>query len=381
MPKRGVDHSHGAEQELPAEASKSLSVQEIFLACDIAPNEPISVEKIELIFERFPQLIEGARRNFYWKLRQAITADFARSLNGGRFYNGRSAIEDIGAVTPFRENSDRSKQSPFQPRTGITEREALFGELEKKSPGAEIRFEIGTPPSQKLLIFLFQTTPENARLYWSEGESIFGVFTSPTDFQFKGIYTAEDITSPKQLLATQVPSPEHQVDYDKLTDVIECLIPFPDTDVQESLTHLRSLAEKENLDDETIEKLSTAIQTFATFVKPPPITDRDLYDEIGRCLTIPLSFSEFCHKRFGLNVTEERYGNGVSFYHQVNRFGDLLIDWTAGQYPQYADAPYPRIYHIQQPLFGGTRPYSLWTEEEKQEAIKLSRLAASGREY
>ena len=381
MPKRGVDHSHGVEPKQPTEASEPLSVQQIFQTCEIAPNEPISVENIELIFERFPQLIEGARRNFYWDLRKAFTTDFARSLNGGRFYNGRTAIGDIGVVTPFRENSDRSKQSPFQPRTGITEREALFGELGKKSPGAEIRFEIGTSPSQRLLIFLFQTTPENARLYWSEGESIFGVFTSPTDFQFKGIYTAKDITAPKQILATQASSPEYQVDYEKFMDVIDCLIPFPDADIQESLTHLRSLAEKEDLDDETIEKLSTAIQTFATFVKPPPITDRDLYDERGRCLTIPLSFSEFCHKRFGLNVTEESYGDGASFYHKVNRFGDLLIDWTAGQYPQYADAPYPRIYHIQQPLFGGTRPYSLLTKEEQAENRARARLATSGREY
>jgi len=374
---RVADHETDVQEK-----EHQLSVETILRACEIKEGQPVSVEQIEAVFERFPQLVEGAKRNFYWEVRQALSSDFElRFINHGTFVRPPDPYAqqcgEVALVKRFQEKSPRSKLPPWSRTDDLkTEREEIFGDRKQEVAVAEILFKIPSSSESPSLTILLSTPRQQANLYWNEG-GLFATFTHPNDFSFDGIFILEGFEGPKTTLAA-AKEKGTRFDYQLVKTMIEELIPFPDTDVKAAIGDLRKLAKTEGVSREDLKKMEQAIQDFATFVKPPP---KNLFAEIGRCLTVPHSFSDYCRKRFGLPVDEETYGNGISFFHQVNRWGSICIDWTARQYAAYDDAPYPRIYLLDEPLLGSYKPCSQWTEQEKEEAGELKRLAASGREF
>ncbi len=74
---------------------------------------------------------------------------------------------------------------------------------------------------------------------------------------------------------------------------------------------------------------------------------------IGACMSMPGEFARLCSNKYGINVETPHFGDVVSFFHEVALSGNIVIDWTVRQYPEYEDYPYPYIYRIGKDTFGG----------------------------
>lgn len=117
----------------------------------------------------------------------------------------------------------------------------------------------------------------------------------------------------------------------------------PEVDCSQAITVFRSIAKRLQLDKRDTQNMIYAIGQFATHYHSPPITDHDCFAEIGQCLVQPNNFRSFCRK-FNLDVDDPHYGDGKSFYHEVNEWQGIIIDWTARQFSEFRTKPYPFIY-------------------------------------
>ncbi len=117
----------------------------------------------------------------------------------------------------------------------------------------------------------------------------------------------------------------------------------PEVDCSQSIDVFRRLARRLKLNKREAQDMINAIGQFATYYKSPPISDRDCFAQIGQCLVVPNKFRFFC-KKFNLEVDTPHYGDGESFYHEVNEWQGIIIDWTARQFLNLRTKPYPFIY-------------------------------------
>ncbi|OGL95677.1 hypothetical protein A2348_00025 [Candidatus Uhrbacteria bacterium RIFOXYB12_FULL_58_10] len=375
-PERNIDFGKQAETR-----HATLSRDEILRACEIREGERVPLEQIERIFNRFPELVAGGGRNYYWELRRALESDYENiRLRRPAGPRGFADLGDGIVVSRFQENSVRASQPPWIERTGTYERDDIFGDEAQTSVGAQLSFVLCDRPLEErpLLTLVYSTSNDRAQTYWNEGP--FATFTSTEDFRPLGIFIQKP-GKPKVRIAECAKNSDVIVDYSRVAEIVDSLIPFPDEDVSDALRTLDALMEQERVPDRERKNLRKAIQDFASFVKPPPNEPGHRINEIGKCRTVPSDFQAYCTKRLGLQMELEEYGDGVTFYHQVNRFGNILIDWTARQYGEYADSPYPRVYRLDELLPNEMKPRSQWTEAERKMAAEITEWNRHEREY
>ncbi len=365
----------------------------------IERGKEIKLSHIEALVLGNHRLIEGSiKRNFYWELREAITTDFEDRTPRiwkspyKRFYDHGGEY----GVYPFHENVDRH---PFSEEAGQEkfEREK-FVPQHKDKMSAEFLFRLSSGDSTHifmgkaedlLLSFVVSAPKENAEFYWNKGAGDTASFTSVDDFDVDGVFV---YVSSMRGQRRKIPLEEavkrqdelqkSQIDFDKVVQLLEVLEPKPEADCSQAFAALEQLSATEGLNKADVDKLKQAIQEFATFVKPEPISDTMCRDEVGRCLTTPHTFCIFVSNKFGVELATEHYGSAFGGYHQVNTLGKtVFIDWTARQFGDLRNTPYPYIYHRSDPKHGGGRLWSDLTKEEQEEIRHCERLEAAGIEY
>jgi hypothetical protein len=117
----------------------------------------------------------------------------------------------------------------------------------------------------------------------------------------------------------------------------------------DAIEALMALGTEQHLDPQLIEALSKVIIDYATYHKPEPVTSSERFGETGRCLVTPMDFKKFCKAWAGIDIATGEYSEysihgDPYFYHGVNVLGDIIIDWTARQFSEHDDKPYPFIY-------------------------------------
>ncbi|MFH1426314.1 MAG: hypothetical protein ABIG66_02670 [Candidatus Kerfeldbacteria bacterium] len=373
-----------------AEKTKKASADEAvdFESLGIHEGEPASLEQVEQLFEQNPQLIDGMKRNFHHLLRQAIEADYTQRHSSWKpEYSVAHYPASAGPfhVTSFTDNAQW--YPPWQKKENEpSERITTMGEEGDQRYGAEFFLDLDSSESGSIrkdkLVFLFSTDKEEAKALFDWPN----YFRPTHDYRFDGMYYLPAKSSrekPKKIpLREAIESGiAGEIDYDRLKNVVESIIPMPDADVSRAIEDLEKLTAAENVDEQELEKMKAAIVEFATFVKPEPLTGDQCFREIGRCLTAPGTFIIYMRERHDMDdIDRDHYGSALGSYHEVNRWGNICIDWTAKQFNELREKPYPYIYMADDPHHLG-KLYSRWTEEEKRETEKYERLSAMGIEY
>lgn len=354
----------------------------------IREGEPASFEQIEQLFEQNPQLVDGIKRNYHRWLRMAIEADYTQRHAS---YKPDISIANYPAgAGPFGVTSfkDRAKRYPpwKKEKNEPSERLTTMGEDGKQRYGAEFFLELDPSKPGSIfkneLVFLFSVDKEEAKKLFHQPT----VFRPTDDYRFDGIFFMPGKPSrqnPKKIpLRDAIESGvAGEIDYDRLKYIVDSIIPKPDADVSRAISDLEKLAVAEEIDEESFEKMKMAIVEFATFVKPEPLTGNQCCKEIGQCLTAPDTFNLYLGERHEITDTDtEHYGSSLGEYHEVNTWGNICIDWTAKQFRELREKPYPYIYRADDPHHLG-KIYSRWSDEEKKKTDKYERLSARGSEY
>jgi hypothetical protein len=372
--------------EVTSQEPKLLDLAEL----GIEAGGQVTLEQVENLFEKKPDLIEGAKRNFYWSLRRALESDFQR-MNFDWFTIGRRTPEryllDLGdcVITAFHEYSNRlpafaKKDEEEEP----TDRQKILGNDYKKKSLGEIVFRLSPEPdyndpnhkneySRINLRINFAVDNDRARQYSDEG-GIFATLTSSNDFEFMGLSVTTDPGNPRLSMEQAKNDENIRVDYDKIKQLAEALENFPDADCGAAIAKLKELAKDYNLSKEEVEKIEQSITEFATFVKPEPTTGDMFLREIGRCLSSPHAYAMFCQKKFDIKMETDYYGDSVSFFHQVNTFKGIAIDWTARQFSKLRNTAYPHVYPCDEKLFDKMQLHSRLSERKKKDMSDLQNM-------
>lgn len=394
-----VGSGHASNCEFYEEKNnQEYSVENILREQGIEEGKEISLEQVQKLIENNPSLIDGIKRNFYWQLKNATLTDYEENTPYTMKSFSRHIYRDGSyGVYPFvekvREPYYKRKQGEEKQKS---DRETVLGDVKNKlsaemifnlSPG-ENDFPLRASEGGEYFAvsFVFSTNREKARKYYDKDQSY---FSSVDDFNFEGVYVYDTdelkerkkITMDEEMEKINSSGENKKIFFEKVKEMVEILEPIPDADCSKAFVALDKLAEQEGVDKEVVEKLKTAITEYATFVKPEPTTGDMCFAEIGRCLTTPHIFNKFIKERLDIKLDTDHYGSSLGSYHEVNTFGDIFIDWTARQFGDLRDTPYPYIYHKNDKKHGGGRLWSSLTEEEKVEVIKYERMAASGVEW
>lgn len=345
------------------------------------------LEHIQSLFERYPHLIEGARRNYHLFLRYAFITDY-ELMRARQTYGERGRRVDIGVIRAFVNNVHNPPSFLKGEERRVSERVIVMGDREgERRFGAEMVIGLQPDNSTKKyasnesgLILVFSLHSDDARSLWNNGASIW----EPVDgYRFDGLYFEDSaFDSLKQPLEHAVRNGNaDELTFEGVMKMIECLTPKPDADVSVAEYKIDELCSADGKSREEIEVMKQAIKAFATFQKPAPTTGEQCFGEIGRCLTAPHTFNIFLARNFGIkDVDTDSYGSSLGGYHQVNVWGNVCIDWTARQFSELRETEYPYVYHIDTPHHLGL-PYSKWSEERKQEVREMEDKERRGTEY
>ncbi len=318
--------------------------------------ESLPIEQLDLFIEQNPDLIEKIIKAETQTLGRAMalsrTTMNARSLIGARISNE--------ACRPIRTEGDTDNSKRLV--------ELIIPTVTAERPEDKYIDRRYNPP---LLLprvsFMFSTVEDAANRIQGK---IHG-FINPDDVSFEGVFMGYGnspqriplrevvgLTNPeghsrgtlvRRGESTQHLPPGEVVELSELgiivrNDVYEALADLPAKPLAEcgdAIDILVTLGQEQHLDPQLIETLSSLIRDYATYRKPEPITSEECGAEIGRCLVIPQDFRAFCKEWAGINIATGQYSE-PGYFHKVNVFGDIIIDWTARQFS--SDTPYPYIY-------------------------------------
>lgn len=324
-----------------------------------AEKEPtLSLEKLDSVFRERPELIKKIVKCFSRHLRHAFENDFERQTAMGRDnyvipYGDQMYIrnfqEYVTAPPRFRKEEREKWQS---------DRSRILGKKAKERSLAELVINVHDTEAKDYsasyrISFVFSVDKKTAKRYWDKGP--FGHFTSTEDVEFHGMHIGR---RKEQRIPLSEATEDEKFSNLKIgrkffEDLIKEL-DMPLNECPEAIEEIERLGEELGIDKEKIKKFRQAVQEFATYAKPEPETDKQCFAEIGRCFTVPYTFSDFCKECFNLDMSqdfyEQSYAGKPTFYHQVNLLDEkMVVDWTARQYRDFNDEPYPFIYPVGDP--------------------------------
>jgi len=354
------------------------------------PHEPIesnkekeptlSLEQLDSLFRERPEFAEEMKKGFSVSLRCAFAASYEGRSIRSRYrvdpYSQPVTREAEILIRTFEEMVDPPPAFASERKEWQTDREMILGDNATKRHLADCIIKIGEPIQGKQtstwLSFVFSVDDETAKHYWNQGQ-VLGTFAAPQDIQFHGIYVGIPRKEKRMPLTDALQS-------DKFSDIaanlklIEWflkLLDQPLVECKEARAFIDQLGHELGIEPEKIETLKRAVQDFATYVKPEPKTNEQCFREIGRCFTVPYTFSDFVSQWHDLKIDTDFYeksaGGHPTFFHQVNVLdGKMVVDWTARQYRQFDNEPYPLIYRAGDPRFNSWGPLvGLEREQEK----------------
>ena len=194
------------------------------------------------------------------------------------------------------------------------------------------------------IAMVYSAPEEEAERLWNI--SPLDRFTNPAKITFHGLFASRVMAHDRQHIS-MAGSNEAFGDLRIARDDVERLISVgerPIEDCQRAVAKLQALGTEMNLPRESVERMSAAIQQYATYVKPEPTTGDQCHAEVGKCESTPHFFREFAASWHGLEVNTDIYWSSIGG-HQVNIWSnDVVIDWTARQFPQLREHPYPLVY-------------------------------------
>jgi hypothetical protein len=305
---------------------------------------PLTLGEFNAFVAQHPELIEKLLKANAYKLATAFEAEATNDRNA-------RALPTAGIPKSYVSGFRRYKESkgPFcTDPTILSERELVIGKPETPRHIAEISFELQNDDEstgfRPRLSFVFSTDAQTGQRY---ANSFSPLPANPSHLQFEGLFVGKIEQMPHTPIAEIDPDLGITVPIETFTALSE-LMHMPEQPCTEAIAVLQHLAEERQIDPQVIALLSTAIQDYAIYVKPEPITDDQCFAEIGTCMSVPYSFKQFCKEWVNVDISTGEYasysGGYANFYHMVNTLGDIIIDWTAKQYRTDRDKPYPLVY-------------------------------------
>lgn len=318
----------------------------------------IRLEEFDRIFRERPKLNEEIKKVFSVSLRCALASDFEgrHVAFGRRFEPYRTHPDDHLSIRSFEEFVSPPPSFDPKRKTWQTDREAILGADAQKRSLAEMIFKVRDAiPGEQTSIWaslVYSTDKETAKRYWGQGQFL-GGFAAPKELQFHGIFIGQPLQEKRVSLAHAAEHPKFSsltIDRTLVKNLLEWL-DRPTEECAGSVAEIERLGKELGFDAEKIEMLKQTVRDFATYVKPEPTTNEQCFAEIGRCFTAPHTFEYFAREWHGLKVDtdfyEHSYGGHATFFHQVNVVdGKMVIDWTARQYREFDEEPYPFVYRV-----------------------------------
>jgi hypothetical protein len=338
---------------------------EVPIESNIEKGSVLSLEQLDSLFREKPQVIEEMKKGFSVSLHRAFATSYE-----GRSIRSRYRVDPYSQpitrnagilVRTFEEMIDPPPAFAQERKAWQSDRAMILGDGVTKHHLADCIIKIGEPiPGKQTstwLSFVFSVDDETAKRYWNQGQ-LLGEFAAPQDIQFHGTYVGIPLKEKRVPLSDALQS-EKFSDVTANRKLIDWFLKFLDRPVveckeaQEAIEHV---GDELGIKPEKIETLKRAVQDFATYVKPEPKTNEQCFQEIGRCFTVPCTFSHFADEWHELKIDTDFYeqsaGGHPTFFHQVNVLdGKMVVDWTARQYKQFDKESYPFIYRVGDPQF------------------------------
>lgn len=307
----------------------------------------MSLEEAERFFEERPELIEEVKKVYSAGLRSAFENDL-EYLSFSHLRRVDEYFEDLGDDLLIRRFQDFISGSPFLDNKRTSDRQDILSEHEKDRSLAEV--VIGTNKIGIMTSAVYSVSKEEAKRYYHEGPN--KPFSSPAEIKFHGLYFWR--RGKNRMPFSEAVKNSQYADVKVNKKSIDLLIEdtnLPPVECKSAIDELSMIGAELDLDVKEIEKLAEAFRDFATYIKPEPKTGDQCFREIGKCFSAPYTFQDFCKKWMGVEVDvdhySESYGGNPTFYHQVNLYREkIVVDWTARQYPQFDNQPYPFVYRV-----------------------------------
>lgn len=320
-------------------------------------KEPgMRLEEFERLFEERPERVEEMKKVFSVSLGCALASDFEgrHSRQFRRFDPYRNRPEDHLMIRTFEEVVAPPPWRAKERKTWQTDREAILGAQAQERCLAEVAFKAQEPQGEASIwmSFVFSTDKETAEHYWSRGP-LFGGFAAPHKLQFHGMFIDQPRQEKRVPLSQASEHPKFSslaIERARVKNLLEW-IDRPIEECAEAVAEIERLGKELAIEAKKIETLKQAVRDFATYVKPEPTTNEQCFAEIGRCFTVPHTFRDFVREWHDLKIDddfyEHSYAGHPTFFHQVNVVdGKMVIDWTARQYREFDNEPYPFVYRV-----------------------------------
>ena len=335
-----MNHSNPQERKPTQERNNSLRKKDIeeetkktplffdLKEFNIYPGEPVSWENFNALLDSHGEIID-------------------------RYIENRYPTLISGAENDLEKRSGLSERTPWNVRSHnknwISEREEILEGRNRalvENTWALDKFWSG------LVSFIFSIDKDlmkelrQKRLLGGKYVAFF-----PNAFQFEGVFYSPNeetrrvpLDGPTQFL----------IPYSFVEELISKTEPKEKIDFSKSIDELIEIAERNNAEEQDLQRLIQAIEVFGQYRRPEPIPGEEGDSEMGRCSIESYDFTTFCRKIMDIPVYTGLYkedsGGYISHYHRVNLFNEkIVIDWTARQFKEFQDEPFPFIYEVGDP--------------------------------